>query len=115
MRISRPKAQSMDFPFEQSEQGNREPLRIPGDELERVTHFKYIGTSLEEECGIVMEITKRVEAGCGNWKKCNGVGLLCDRRMPANQKGRVYKTVTRPAILYGTETWVTTEKQERRI
>ena len=30
-------------------------------------------------------------------------------------KGKVYKTVIRPAILYGAETWATTKRQEKRI
>ena len=34
-----------------------------------------------------------------NWKKCSGV--LCDRRMPVKLKGKVYKTVMRPAMLWG--------------
>ena len=29
--------------------------------------------------------------------------------------GKVYKTVTRPAIIYGAETWATMKKQEQRI
>ena len=78
MRVSRPKTQFMDFNFEQSQQGNREPVKILGEELERVTHFKYLGTSMEEEGGMETEITKRVGAGWRNWKKCSGV--LCDRR-----------------------------------
>ena len=40
MRLSRPKTQFMDFNFEQNQQGNREPVKILGEELERVTHFK---------------------------------------------------------------------------
>ena len=48
----------MDFNFEQSQQGNREPVKIPREELERVTHFKYLGTSMEEEGGMEIEITK---------------------------------------------------------
>ena len=48
-----------------------------------------------------------------NWKKCSGV--LCDRRMPVKLKGKVYKTVIRPAMLYGAETWATTKRQEKRI
>ena len=77
----------MDFNFEQSQQGNREPVKILGEELERVTHFKYLGTSMEEEGGMETEITKRVGAGWRNWKKCFGV--LCDRRMPVKLKGKV--------------------------
>ena len=30
-------------------------------------------------------------------------------------KGKVYKTVVRPALLYGTETWATTRGQEARL
>ena len=43
------------------------------------------------------EITKRVGTGWRNWSKCSGV--LCDRRMAAKLKGKVYKTVIKPAML----------------
>ena len=61
----------MDFTFEQSEQGYREHLNILGEELEIVINFKYLGTSIEEECGMETEFTKRVGAGWINGKKCN--------------------------------------------
>ena len=32
-----------------------------------------------------------------------------------NLKGKVYKTVVRPALLYGAETWATTRGQEARL
>ena len=56
MRISRPRTQFMDFKFEQNQQGNREPVKILGEELERVTNFKYLGTSMEEEGGMETEM-----------------------------------------------------------
>ena len=59
------------------------------------------------------EISQRVSAAWGNWKRCSGV--LCDRRMPVKLKGKIYKTVVRPALLYGTETWATTRGQEARL
>ena len=65
MRVSRPKTKYMDFTFEHSKQGNREPLNILGEELERVTHFKYLGTSKEDEYGMETDITKRVGALAG--------------------------------------------------
>ena len=49
MRVSRPKTQFMDFSFEQNAQGNRPQVKILGEEVEMVTHFKYLGTSIEEE------------------------------------------------------------------
>ena len=103
----------MDFNFEQIQQGNLEPIKILGEELERVTQFKYLGTSMEEECGMETEITMRVGAGWRNWKKCSGV--LCDRRMPEKLKEKVYKTVIRPAMLYVADTCATKKRQEKRI
>ena len=35
--------------------------------------------------------------------------------MPAKQKGMVYKTMVRPDLLYGAETWATTRGQEARL
>ena len=43
MRVSRPKTQFMDFSFEQNAQGIRPQVKILGEEVERVTHFKYPG------------------------------------------------------------------------
>ena len=115
MKVSRPKTQLMDFNnyFEQNQQGNREPVKKLGEELERVTHFKYLGASMEAEGGMETEITKRVGAGWRNCKKCCGV--LCDRRMPMKLKGKVYKTVIKPEMLYWAETWATTKIQGKRI
>ena len=31
-------------------------------------------------------------------------GVICDRRVPARVKGKVYKVAVRPAMLYGLET-----------
>ena len=59
------------------------------------------------------EISQRVSAAWGNWKICSGV--LCDRMMPVKLKGKVYKTVVRPALVYGAETWATTRGQEARL
>ena len=44
------------------------------------------------------EISQRVSAAWRNWKRCSGV--LCDRRMPVKLRGKVYKNVVRPALLY---------------
>ena len=113
MRVSRPKTQFIDFSFEQNAQGNRTQVQILGEEVERVTHVKYLGTSIEEEGGMETDIAKRVGAGWMNWKKCSGV--LCDKNMPVKLKGKVYRTVVIPAMLYGAETWATTKRQASRI
>ena len=72
-----------------------------------------LGSSVEETGGMATENSMRVSAARRSWKRCSGV--LCDRRMPVKLKGNVYKTVVRPAMLYGAETWATTRGQEARI
>ena len=109
MRISRPKTQFMDFNFGQDNGQEREPVKIIGEELQRVHHFMYLGSSVEETGGMATEITQIMSAAWRNWKRCSGV--LCDRRMPVKLKGMVDKTVVRPALLYGAETWATTKGQ----
>ena len=39
-------------------------------------------------------------------------GVICDRRLPARVKAKVYKVAVRPAMLYGLETVALTKRQE---
>ena len=42
-------------------------------------------------------------------------GVICDRRVPARVKGKVYKVPVRPAMLYGLETVALTKRQEAEM
>ena len=52
---------------------------------------------------------RRIQAGWMSWKKVSGV--LCDRKLSARVKGKMYKSVVRPTMLYGMETVAVTERQ----
>ena len=39
-------------------------------------------------------------------------GVICDRRLQARVKGKVYSSVVRPAMAHGLETVAVTKKQE---
>ena len=45
-----------------------------------------------------------------SWRKVSGV--LCDKKLSAKVKGKIYKSVVRPTILYGMETVAMMEKME---
>ena len=113
MRISRPKTQFIDIKYGQDNGQGREPVNILGEELQRVHHFKYLGSSVDETGCMTTEISQRVYAAWGNWKRCSGV--LWGMRMPVKLKGNLYKTVVRPALLYGAETRATTRGPEARL
>ncbi|XP_062866594.1 uncharacterized protein LOC134329279, partial [Trichomycterus rosablanca] len=72
-------------------------VRLQGAEVTKVKDFKYLGSTVQEngECG--KEVKKRVQAGWSGWRKVSGV--ICDKRVTAKVKGKVYKTVVRPAML----------------
>ncbi|KAI5746928.1 hypothetical protein M8J77_009151 [Diaphorina citri] len=42
-------------------------------------------------------------------------GVLCDKRISPKNKGYMYKTVVRPTMLYGAETWPIKKRQEERM
>ena len=41
--------------------------------------------------------------------------MLCDRKAPVQVKGRLYKTMVRPAMLYGMESLPLTKKEEQKM
>ena len=53
---------------------------------------------------------KRLQAGWNGWRRVFGV--ICDKRISAKIKGKKYKTVVRPPMLYGLEEVALTRKQE---
>ena len=75
----------------------------------RVKEFKYLGSTVQESGSCEREVKRRVLAGWNGWRKISGV--ICDRRLPARVKGKVYSSVVRPAMVYGVETVVVTKKQ----
>ena len=48
-----------------------------------------------------------------NWKDVSGV--LCDKKISARVKGKVCKTVVRPAMMYGAETWPINKAQGQKL
>lgn len=47
------------------------------------------------------------------WREVSGV--TCDRRMPVKLKGMIYKTIIRPVLMYGSETWAATKRNVHTI
>ena len=77
--------------------------------MPRVKEFKYLGTAMLESGDYEREVKKRVQEGWNGWKRVSGV--ICDKRLPAGVKGKVYSLVVRPAMVYGLETVAVTKKQ----
>ena len=86
-----------------------ETVKMEDTKVPRVKKFKYLGSMVQESGGCEREVKKRVQAGWNGWRRVSGV--ICDRRLPARVKGKVYSSVVRPAMVYGLETVAVTKKQ----
>ena len=86
MRVSRQKTEYLCMT---QEEGVVEEVRMQGQKLKKVEEFKYLGSTVEQSVGTEREVAKRIQAGWTAWRKITGV--LCDRRVPAKVKGRMYK------------------------
>ncbi|KAK3508105.1 hypothetical protein QTP70_014276 [Hemibagrus guttatus] len=109
MKVSRSKTEYMCV----NEREGSGTVRLQGEEVKKVQEFKYLGSTVQSngECG--KEVKKRVQAG---WNGCRKVsGVLCDRTISARIKGKVYRTVVRPAMLYGLETVSLRKRQESEL
>ncbi|XP_047004825.1 uncharacterized protein LOC124623077 [Schistocerca americana] len=87
--------------------------KIQDDELKSVCKFKYLGSYIQRDRGLEGEIQHRINCGWNNWGKMSGV--LCDKKVSIGLKGKVYKSVVRPAMIYGAETWPITVAQKRKM
>ena len=88
-------------------------VRMQGERLKEVEEFKYLGSTVQKTGGSDKEVSKRIQAGWAAWRKITGV--MCDRRVPVKVKGRMFKTMVRPAMLYGMEAVATTKAQEKKM
>ncbi|KAK3559069.1 hypothetical protein QTP86_002464 [Hemibagrus guttatus] len=109
LKVSRSKTEYMCV----NEREGSGTVRLQGEEVKKVQEFKYLGSTVQSngECG--KEVKKRVQAGWNGWRKVWGV--LCERKISARIKGKVYRTVVRPAMLYGLETVSLRKRQESEL
>ncbi|KAK3540053.1 hypothetical protein QTP70_023811 [Hemibagrus guttatus] len=109
MKVSRSKTEYMCV----NERERSGTVRLQGEEVKKVQEFKYLGSTVQSngECG--KEVKKRVQAGWNGWRKVSGD--LCDRKISARIKVKVYRTVVRPAMLYGLETVSLRKRQESEL
>ncbi|KAK3526577.1 hypothetical protein QTP70_030714, partial [Hemibagrus guttatus] len=109
MKVSRSKTEYMCV----NEREGNGTVRLQGEAVKKVQEFKYLGSTVQSngECG--KEVKKRVQAGWNGWRKVSRV--LCDQKISARIKGKVYRTVVRPAMLYGLETVSLRKRQESEL
>ena len=109
MKVNRSKTKYLCINGENSEK----TMKMEDTKLPRVKEFKYLGSMMQESGSCEREVKRRVQVGWNGWTTV--LGVICDRRLPARVKGKVYSSVVRPAMVYGLETVAVTKKQVEEI
>uniref|UniRef100_A0A8D8Q0R7 Craniofacial development protein 2 n=1 Tax=Cacopsylla melanoneura TaxID=428564 RepID=A0A8D8Q0R7_9HEMI len=76
---------------------------INNQTFEQVTDFKYLGVTINENNRIEPEIRNRMNNACRSLYSMNHI--LISKRISKNAKLKIYDTIIKPVLLYGSETW----------
>jgi len=88
-------------------------LAINDVTYEGVTEFIYLGTLISNDNSIQKEIQRSILAG--NRTYFAAISLFRSRLLSRATKFRLYKTLIRPVVIYGAETWTMTKKEEQAL
>jgi hypothetical protein len=76
-------------------------VRLNGQVIPKKDTFRYLGSMLQKNGDIDENVNHRIKAVWLKWRQASDV--LCDPMVPLKLKGKFYKTVIRPAMLYEAE------------
>ena len=79
--------------------------------MSRIKKCMYLGSTVQERVNCERKVKRSVQAGWNGWRKVSGV--ICDMRLPARVKRKVYISAVRPPIVYRLETVAVTKKREK--
>ena len=88
---------------------NNETVKMEDTKVPREKEFKYLGSTMQESGNCEREIKKRVQEGWNGWRRV--LGVICDRKLLARVKRKVYNSVVKLAMVYELETVAVTKKQ----
>ncbi|KAF3676132.1 putative pre-mRNA-processing factor 6-like [Capsicum annuum] len=102
-RVSRTKTEYVECKFNDVRRENEVGVTLEAQEVGKREKFKYLGSVIQSNGEIDEDVSHRIGAGWMKWKLASGV--LCDKKVPPKLKGKFYRVVVRPALLYGAECW----------
>ena len=92
---------------------NRESIVVNGEEVEDVEEFAYLGAIVDKEGGGNKDIRNRLQKARGAFQRLWKVWAA--RGIGRRTKIQLFKTLVRPVLLYGCETWNITKTDERKL
>ena len=86
---------------------------VDGKTIKQVNSFVYLGGTVCEDGGSSKEIQRRVQVGAAAWRRVEGI--MWDRKLKKQLKGKLLEACVVPACIYGLGTLALTERQEEKM
>ncbi|KAI5739997.1 hypothetical protein M8J77_026070 [Diaphorina citri] len=88
-------------------------ITIDNYKFESVSSFKYLGVTLTQDHQEDIEIQARLNAANRSFHASKK--LMSSKLLSRCSKIKLYKTIIRPILTYGSENWIMTKKTEKKI
>ncbi|VFQ74839.1 unnamed protein product [Cuscuta campestris] len=88
-------------------------VKIDSHLVPKVDRFRYLGSVIQADGELDADVGHRVGVAWAKWRLASG--MLCDPKISPRMKGKFYRSVVRPAMLYGAECWAVKKTHVRRL
>ena len=90
-----------------------ENIKLGDGPIQTVKVFKYLGSMFAAEGGSDTDVNNRMNVAWAKWREVSGV--RCDKKMPIKLKDKIYKTIVKPATIYGSECWAVKKNDTQKL
>nr|XP_018633176.1 uncharacterized protein LOC108948481 [Nicotiana tomentosiformis] len=112
-KLSRSKTEYLECKFSEGMHEEEVEVRIDTQIIPKRDNFKYLGSIIQENGEIDEDVTHRIGAGWMRWRLASAV--LCDKNVLPGLKGKFYRVVVIPSMLYGAECWPVKKSHVQKI
>jgi len=93
--------------------GLEQHIELEGHTFRKVSQFKYLGSIITQDNELKTEVSSRIQLANKGYYGLKRI--LKSRTLSKNLKIRIYMTLLRPIVLYGSEMWALRKAEEQRL
>ncbi|XP_009797977.2 uncharacterized protein [Nicotiana sylvestris] len=102
-KLSKTKTEYLECKFSDGTHDADIEVKLDAQVIPKRASYKYIGSIIQGNGEIDEDVAHHIGAGWMKWRFASGI--LCDKNVPLRLKGKFYRVVVQPAMLYGAECW----------